>query len=449
MGTNPPDSIAFATIMKPRTIHRYRSGRRPRLQIVLISCCLFVTTTWLTPACVTGQSSDQPNRLHPVPSKSELRETLKTIQGLYAEQYRNRTPQGRQKFAETLLVVGAEDEQLPAKYVLFSEALRISRELGDYKTAWKAINKLSQCFQLDDLKIRVDMLKDIGKKNRDPEIAYQLAFMVQPNIESFIAQDRFTAAIKLIQCIESIAKRSSNKSLARESANSEKNLELLAKRYAALESYRATLKTNPNDPVANGKLGQYYFFDKKNSQKGLPLLAKSRHPELAALAKRELQAKTTEAKIQDKLAIADDWWKLANAADEQATKDRLKNHAILLYSELADQLTGIDKVRVQKRINSQGLIQDEFFSSVWELRWQTQDDWVGVRFRKDGKVSYTIKPTQVSKTVPWQMTAKGIVVRPNQKRYFIFKLDDQRNLIGEKYEPTQFKERVTGVRVVK
>ena len=134
--------------MKPRTINRYRSRRRPRLQIVLLICCLFVTTAWLTPSCVTGQSSDQPNQLHPVPAKSELRATLKTIQGLYAEQYRNPTPQGRQKFAETLLVVGAEDEQLPAKYVLFSEALRISRELGDYKTAWKAINKLSQCFQI-------------------------------------------------------------------------------------------------------------------------------------------------------------------------------------------------------------------------------------------------------------------------------------------------------------
>ena len=167
------------------------------------------------------------------------------------------------------------------------------------------------------------------------------------------------------------------------------------------------------------------------------------------MAKRELQDKSPEATIKDKLATADNWWELANELNDPTTKDLVKNHAILLYSGMTDQLAGIDKVRVQKRINSQGPIQDEFFSSVWEFRWQTQDDWIGVRFRKDGRVSYTIKTTQLSKTVPWQITANGILVRPNEKRYFIFKLDNQRDLIGEKYEPTQFKERVTGVSVDK
>ena len=441
--------------MNSRTIDHYRSEFRHPNQLVFLSGCLFVAFAWIAPTSVIGQSSKKQSRLLPVPTKSDIRTTLKTIEGLYADQYLNRAPQARQKFAKTLLVVGEEDKHPTVKYVLFSESLRISRELGDYQNAWQAIDKISQHFEVDELKIRVDLLKDIGKKNRDPEAAYQLAFMVQPSIDLLVVQDRFASAMKLTQSIESIAKRSGNKPLAREWANSEKNLQMLAKRYAELQPYRATLKTNPNDPGANSKLGWYYFFDKKNSEKGLPLLAKSHHSQLATLAKRELQDRSPEATVKNKLATADDWWELAKELNDPTAQDRLKNHAILLYSRMTNQLAGIDKVRVQKRINSQGPIQDEFFSSAWEFRWRTQDDWI-VRFRKDGKVSYTNKTTLLSDTVSWQMTANGILVRfENFERYYIFKpgLGDQRDLVGEKYRydrgPNELMERMTGVRVDK
>ncbi|MCH2181438.1 MAG: hypothetical protein MK108_05480 [Mariniblastus sp.] len=418
-----------------------------RLQAVLASLWLMGASAALLSPLASGQDRDASAKRSPVPARAKIDATLKTVRGLYAEQYQNRQPQAQRDFAISLLAVADEDSQLPAKYVLYSEALRISQGLGDYQTAWKAIDKISRRFEVDDIRVRAKLLTDFGKKNRDPDLAYNLTLLVQPKIQSLVDQNQFPAAIRLTESLESVAKRSRNKVLARDLTNSQKEMERLAKQYAALRPAYAALKQNPDDPPSNQSVGYFLFFEKGDYREAIPFLAKSDVPQLTAIAKQEMKTRRdSEATDKDRLAIADRWWNLAASVEDEERQTKLRGHAAGLYSELASGLAGIDKVRVQKRIQDQFSLQDDFFGAVWEIPWKTQDNWVGVQFRKDGKVRYTIKETQELKTVDWQATARGLLVQPSQKRYFIFNLDSQGNLFGEKYEPKQFRERATGVR---
>ena len=244
---------------------------------MLLAVCLAFAS-----GLASGQAQDKPAELSPVPSKSNMDATLKTLQGLYAEQYKNRSPKARQAFAKSLLAVADEDNQLLTKYVLYSEALRISEELGDCQTAWRAIGKISKQFEIDEVHARVELLTAIGKKNRDPDAAYHITLLAQPRIELLVVNDQFLSAIKLSKALESVAKRSRNKPLARELTNSQKELERLAKLHARLRPAYAKLKENPDDQRGNESLGNFYFFEKGDYQKGVPFLAKGNDPQLAA-----------------------------------------------------------------------------------------------------------------------------------------------------------------------
>ncbi len=420
---------------------------RPRRQM---TCRLLsaVFATFVLTSVASAQDKPDTNKLLPVPFKSDREATLKTIQELYAEQYQDRTPKGQLQFAKSLLKVADEDSHPVAKFVLYSEAFRIAEALGDFPTAWQSIGKMSKQYKIDDLKIQINLLETIGKKNKDPEQAYRIALIVQPKIENLVSGDKFSAAIELTKALETVAKRSRNKTLSRELANSQKELKLLAKRLLGLAPAFTKLNNEPDNLAANSLIGQFYFFEKGDYQKGIPFLAKGKDKRLAAISGKELKAQssTGKARTQGELVAADAWWDMADTVDDKQQQSRLREHAVALYSDLVTELTGIDKVRIQKRINSQFSLREDFFNIVWEIPWKTQDDWEGVQFREDGKIVYTIKPTQISKTVSWQPTEKGFLVRPSQKRYFIFKLDPQGNLIGEKYEPKELRESVMGIR---
>jgi len=438
--------ICSAGVMM-RSAFSSRPGCLFQRRVVRACAMLSAVCLAFAPGLASGQAKDNPVELSPVPSKSNINATLKTLQELYAEQYKNRSPKARQEFAKSLLTVADEDNQLLTRYVLYAEALRISEELGDCQTAWRAIGRISKQFEIDEIHARVELLTAVGKKNRDPDAAYHITLLAQPRIELLVANDQFPSAIKLTKALESVAKRSRNRPLARELASSQKEMERLAKLHAGLRPAYNKLKENPDDQRGNESLGNFYFFEKGDYQKGVPFLAKGNDPQLAAIAQQELESKrSSTAGSKDLLAVADGWWDLAESVDDKSRQAPLRSHAVALYVQLANRLAGIDKVRVQKRINAQFSLQDDFFGVVWEFPWRTQDDWIGVQFRKDGKLSYTIKDTQESKTADWQATAEGLFVRPSQKRYFIFKLDSQGNLVGEKYEPKQFREMVAGVR---
>ena len=110
----------------------------------------------------------------------------------------------------------------------------------------------------------------------------------------------------------------------------------------------AKLKTSPNDPTANFAVGSYLCFAKDRWESGLPLLERAGIPAIAAAASKEIAA---HADGSQRLAVADAWW---NASQKQTglAAQAMRDRAVTWYEKAVNsgEVTGLDRIRVQKRI---------------------------------------------------------------------------------------------------
>jgi hypothetical protein len=81
--------------------------------------------------------------------------------------------------------------------------------------------------------------------------------------------------------------------------------------------------------------------------RGLPLLAKGSDPALKALAQKDL---LNPADAAAQMAVGDGWWDLSEK-EASAAKDNLKDHACRWYAKAAERLTGLNRTKIERRLN--------------------------------------------------------------------------------------------------
>ena len=114
-----------------------------------------------------------------------------------------------------------------------------------------------------------------------------------------------------------------------------------------VETAKTALKKNPDDPQANSIVGRYYCFERGDWERGLPCLAKAADGELSALARQETALPPVTA--DDRAKRGDAWWKLAQSRDP-TEKASLLVHAGTWYEQALGGLSGLEKVRIEKRL---------------------------------------------------------------------------------------------------
>ena len=113
-------------------------------------------------------------------------------------------------------------------------------------------------------------------------------------------------------------------------------------------SYEALLK-NPQDPAANLAVGKSLCFVKNDWQAGLPHLALGSDAKLKDAAQKELAADPAAGS----LAAADAWFDAAAALPASApaaAKMTIRKHAREWYAPVADNATGLEKAKAQRRV---------------------------------------------------------------------------------------------------
>ena len=162
-----------------------------------------------------------------------------------------------------------------------------------------------------------------------------------------IGRDDYDAALRYAKLATGAARRMKDPQFSRELGVRERKIELLKNRYAAVEKAMQTLIANADDPAANLAVGNWRCFYKGEWETGLPCLAKCGRPEFAALAKRDI-AKPADAR--ERVAIADEWWKLGEK--EREYKANYRARAVFWYEQAAPGLTGLEKVRIEKLLEA-------------------------------------------------------------------------------------------------
>ncbi len=166
--------------------------------------------------------------------------------------------------------------------------------------------------------------------------------------EAAAADERFDVANRLAKLANRAALRVNDYQFKREMQDRNKEIERLKQKFAVVAEAMKKVAANPSDADANLAVGRWTCFVEGKWKKGLPLLAKGKDAALSAVAKQDL-ADPKDPKAQ--MDLGDAWWTLSEK-EPSPGKAALQARAVRWYNEALPELTGLDKAKVERRVES-------------------------------------------------------------------------------------------------
>ncbi len=269
------------------------------------------------------------------PADSDLAKANKAISELYRLEIKQAIDRpAKINLAHKLLEVGlASGDDLTGKYALLKTAAEMAAPQGDLETVERSIDGLADQFEIDSLKFRTDLLTICAKTQQNPA---ECSAKLNSLADELVASDRYD-----------LARRSLNAALAlkcdpaihKQTIAHAKEIGDMEAEFKKLSASREVLGTSPNDPEANLAVGKFDCFTKGNWDLGLPQLAKGSDKALADMAALDLKP---PADVAELVALADRWW--------ETGKWPARQHALEIYDSALDQLTGVVRLKVEKRM---------------------------------------------------------------------------------------------------
>ncbi|MCH8924081.1 MAG: hypothetical protein IIA67_13155 [Planctomycetes bacterium] len=282
----------------------------------------------------------------PVPAAAALEKAVADIRDIFDVDAAI-TVEAKAKLARELLAAAKETDDDPAsQYVMLRMVRDMAAFHGEYAAAEQAIGEMSERFDVDVVAMRSAAVVQALAANRPAAQRRSVAREGLRIVRECYEADQYRTAKAIITAVLRAASRLKDKQLVGDARRLNGEGEALAKQYAAVRAAFETLKTKPDDPAANATAGKYVCYVKGDWKRGLAMLIKGNDAPLKDLATREQRGVT---ELNEQIALADAWWKIA---DEQPsrTSSQLRIHAGLWYKKALPKLTGLDKLRVVKRI---------------------------------------------------------------------------------------------------
>jgi hypothetical protein len=304
------------------------------------------------PSVLLGGGASAAN-LIPVPPEEELAEARELFRELFGEQYSEaRTWEEKAKLAAVLMAEASKVEKNPAHY---HELLRITRDVavggGDATTALKAVNLLTQRFQVDGMTLRLKLLEDFAKSPRKTGAAETLRKEALDLLLDAFDADNFDVALPAYERLVEYTRIKGDRGEVTRLAQRKQPLEAARQAYVAASAAAETLEDNPDDAEASETLGKYLCFVKNRWPDGLPHLVRAAVVKLRVVARIDLEAGRSP---QDSLSLADQYWEMAGDYKQPFSRGlhlRAARYYQLAQNSLPD---GLEKLKAQKRIEEAG-----------------------------------------------------------------------------------------------
>jgi len=337
----------------------------------------------------------------PVPAPQVAQSSLDRVREIFANEYAAATTAPKKADLAKRLV-----GQLPAttdltdRWTLLSESLRLSTEGGDVETALPLIERIPAEFAVERNASRLEALSRLAQKASGAEASdiAKAVLSLANELDSLNDGELFSKATTLAS---SLARKSKNQALMTETSRLQQQSREQQKLAKEISQLVTKVRDNPADGEAHFAAGSVLCLKAGRWAEGLPLLTKGSDSAVAALAKLELAKPQTPSDIVN---LADGWWDWA-ASQKTAFKDGAIRHAADLYQTALPELSGLDKVKVEKRLQeatlgTEGSEQTAYLADIKESRV------TGAKygFSKDG--TYMGKPfTCVNEKWPKAITA--------------------------------------------
>jgi hypothetical protein len=303
-------------------------------------------------AVAADEQPTPPPMAAPVPDPAALDEATRAVKKLLKDDIEAaKTPPAKLDLAKSFLQKGIDTQGDPAElYVLFRMARESAAGLADASLAVQAIDEMARWFQIDPLAMKLETLSSIAKMTMPP--AQQKAFADTALIvaDDAAAADSYDLAKQVIALGVPAARKARDADLVKQLQNRDKEANALKPAFAEVKAAQATLDEHPLDADANLAVGRYRAFMKADWDHGAPMLALGSDLKLKQLATAELEADAeldATKRPDEQLKLADAWWNYASAV-ESSTRDRVESRALIWYAKALPQLSGLQKLRVEK-----------------------------------------------------------------------------------------------------
>lgn len=286
----------------------------------------------------------------PVPDKAAVTAKEKEIRDIFADEYKSQKPEVKASLATKLYQSSIESKgDSVMRYVLLNEARANAILGGEIKLAVEICNALVKDFELDDGPEKFLLFsKMLAGPGRPMQYILSVIVEVKSCVDSLQAEDNYEEALRLSNMALAAARTVRDAANITDLSQRIRELSLSKQAYQKAKLAKQTLEKDPTDPAANETWGMYVCFMKGDFNQGMPYLARGESA-IAKTAAREISL--NKAKWQEILVLADDWWEFSEKSpQDQLRTANMKIIAERRYLEIFDKLTGIDKVRVEKRL---------------------------------------------------------------------------------------------------
>ncbi len=246
------------------------------------------------------------------------------------------------------------------KWALLQQALELAVASGSLDAGEQVVARMTEVFRLDERLVRAELLTQFAVRPR-PEFADSIALACLKDARSAAASGDVNNAKKLLGIGQGVARKSRNNGVIAQFKEAYTELRVVEKAAQDLKSLQAKYQANPTDRQASLDLGRHYCFIRKEWNLGLPLLAKGDDPELAQLATADLATSNAPGAT---VAAADAWLQWAQK-QKGTTRDAASGHAVDLYAAVRTKLDGLERTRVEKRIQEAAAIQAAVGQKIW------------------------------------------------------------------------------------
>ena len=290
-----------------------------------------------------------PVRRVAVPAADALAQAKQRLNDLLAKELAAaNTTASKAALAERLIDQAGQMRDDPAvRYALLDLALSLGIESGDAGLVVEAIDQLDAYFTLDALTLKFTALSQMFARVLPGDQQRALLFASMLAADQAAEAERYEEALKLTQLGFDAARQLGAAPLVKLLAAKGSQLTAAQQRYAAAQQALVRLKQQPNDPIANQQLGEWYWYDKHDPDKAFGYLAKAGNHDLQAAVVQDLSVPQDAAA---QYALAGAWWDLSAQKDEGATRTEFRRRALHWYVKSRSQLSGIPLATTRRRI---------------------------------------------------------------------------------------------------
>ena len=282
------------------------------------------------------------------PDAAAVKKAAGEVDEVYSDQLaKAHDAESKAAIAKSILKSGVDETDPVAKFALLNKSIDVAVQAGDMDTAVAALDVIESIWNINSLKLRTTTFTELSRHLRNPASRTALSRRLLSEAGNAISSRQYDAARELNDVAVATARRGDDPTLTDQLAGQAREIARLIGARSRIDAAITTLKTTPDDPVANFAVGRFECFDEADWKTGLPKLALGTDARIKVLAEKEQTGLPTTA---DRVLVADGWWDLSKK-EEEPHRSRIQAHAAELYRNAIPGMSGLAKLRAQQRVD--------------------------------------------------------------------------------------------------